>query len=131
LTVKESGGCTSGIHQPTSIVHPIHHRTESSWLLSIAGDPFTDVRGTVAKGDAVAFARPEEADNVSIHKDDVLEIKHHGPPCRFRSEQRGQFADVVGSESTDYGEHDVTMRVPLDFEHRSRRARRWQVLDQR
>jgi hypothetical protein len=77
LTVNESGGCMSGGHWPTSIVHPIRHRTGSSCLLGVARDPFTDVWRTVAKGDAVAFARTKEPNSLSIHEDDIPQIQHH------------------------------------------------------
>ena len=72
-------------------------------LILFARDPFPDVRRTVAKRYAVAFARAQEPNSVPIHEDDVLEIQHEGPARRFRGEQRGEFADVVGSESTAQG----------------------------
>ena len=37
----------------------------------------------------------QELDNVSIHQDNILEIQHNGPTCRFHTEQRGEFAYVV------------------------------------
>ena len=77
------------------------------------------------------FARPQEPDDVSIHEDDVLEIQHEGPARRFRSEQRGQFADVVGFEATAHGQDDVAICRALDFQHRSSARRREQSRGQR
>jgi hypothetical protein len=96
--------------------HP-HAAAEASWLVFFARDPFADVRRTVAKRDTVALARPEEANDVSIHEDDVPEIQHKGSASRFPSEQRGQFGDVVGVKATAHGEHDVAVRAALDFQH--------------
>jgi len=69
-------------------------------LVFFARDPFQDIRRAVAKHDPAAFARPQEADNLSIHEDHIFEIQHEASIPRFRSEQRGKFAHVVGSESS-------------------------------
>src|SRR5262245_43402582 len=91
----------------------------ASWLLFLAGDPFPDVRWTVAKRDAVPLARSEESDNVSIDEDYVPEIQHENAPRRLRGEQRGQFAHVADLEPATQREHDLAICVALDFQHRS------------
>ena len=54
-----------------------------------------------------------------------------GPARRFRGEQRGEFAHVVGRESTAHGQHNVAIGLALDFQHDPRRARRTQSPGQR
>src|SRR6185295_13419029 len=96
-----------------------HHAAPGgSWLLVFARDPFADERRAISKRDAVAFARPQEADDLSIHEDDVLEIQNEGAARRFGGEQRGQFAHVVGPKPTAQGEDNVAVFVALDFQHR-------------
>src|SRR5262245_22238488 len=56
---------------------------ERSWLLLFALDPRPDVWRTIAKGDAVALALPEEPNRLAIDEDDVLQIEHHGLAARF------------------------------------------------
>src|SRR5262245_5976779 len=63
-----------------------------SWLLSFALDPHPDVRRTVAKREALGFARPQEPNDVSIHEDDILEIQHDWTPRGFCGKDLGQFA---------------------------------------
>jgi hypothetical protein len=120
-TVKDIGCCSWGVHWLTSIVNPIRGTAVSHWdgsrLLLFAFDPYPDVRRAVAKRDAIAFASTKEADCVSIHEDDVLEIQHKGSAPRFIGEQRGQLAYVVGIELTTHGEHDVAICIALDFQH--------------
>src|SRR5262245_22150068 len=90
---------------------------QGSWLLFLTSDLLADVRWTVAQGDAVAFRRPQEPNNVAIDEDDVLEIHHEAPARLFRGEQRGQFADVVRFESTAEGQDHVTICRAPDFQH--------------
>src|SRR6267154_1551108 len=100
---------------------------ETAWMsaceimtVSFARHPGSDVRRTVPKHDAVVDAPAQEANDVAVYQDDVLEVQYASPATRFRREQRGQLADVVGFESTAHGEHDVAAVCrALDFQHRS------------
>src|SRR5262249_35007366 len=85
---------TKGLAMASSIVCPLtasaaFSRTppspplEPSWLLLFALNPSPDVRRTIAKGDAVALARPQEPNSLAIHQDDVLEIEHDRLAARF------------------------------------------------
>ena len=82
--------------------------------------PFADIGRTVAKDDAVAFAFPQEPDSLAIDEDDVLKIQHERQFQWFRGQKRGQFARVVGCESTAHREHDVTICRALNLQHDAR-----------
>src|SRR5712671_506274 len=104
---------------------------ETTWMFaceimtfSFARHPGSDVRRTVPKHDAVVDAPAQEANDVAVYEDDILEVQHASPAIRFRGEERGQLADVVGFESTAHGEHDVAVYRALDFQHRSSRYMR-------
>src|SRR6266705_3956725 len=88
---------------------------------SFARHPGLDVRRTVPKHDAVVDAPAQEANDVAVYQDDILEVQYASPATRLHGEQRGQLADVVGFESTANGEHDVAVYGALDFQHRSSR----------
>jgi hypothetical protein len=87
-------------------------------LLSSARHPGSDVRRTVMKHDAVVDAFAQEAHNVAVYEDHVLEVQDASPTTVFSGEQRGQLADVVGFESTAHGKHDVAVCRALNFQHR-------------
>src|SRR6266480_2692914 len=82
------------------------HRRQRSWLLSVAGHPGPNVRRTVAKHDAVCFARSQETNGVAVHENQVLEVQHASRATLVCGEQRGQFADVAVFRA-------------MDFQHRS------------
>src|SRR5262245_51453080 len=93
------------------------HGVQESWLDFLTSDPLADVRRAVAQGDAVAFRRTQEPNDVAIDEYDVLEIQHQALTRRFRGDQRRQFADVVRLESTTDGQDDVTIHRAPDFQH--------------
>src|SRR5258706_1615805 len=102
---------------------------ETAWMsaceimtVSFARHPGSDVRRTVPKHDAVVDAPAQEANDVAVYQDDILEVQYASPATRFRREQRGQLANVVGFESTAHGEHDVTGYRAVSFQHRSPRV---------
>ena len=98
---------------------------ETAWMsaceimTSFARHPGSDVRRTVPKHDAVIDAPAQEANDVAVYQDDILEVQYASPAILFCGEQRGQLADVVGFESTGHCEHDVAVCRALDSQHRS------------
>jgi len=68
---------------------------------------------------SICFAGAQELDNVSIHQDYILEIKHKRLTPRFCIEQRGEFAYVVCLQATAYRQHDLTISATLDSQHQS------------
>src|SRR5262249_15424713 len=89
----------------------------TSGRLLFARDPFPDIRWTVAKHDAVAFADPQKSDNLSIHENHVFEVQHEGPAGGLRGEERSEFAHIVGSEPTADSEDHLAVCAALDFQH--------------
>ncbi len=68
-------------------------------MLFPARHPAPDVRRTVAKHNALTFTPAQETDGFTIDENQVLEVQHDGPACRFHREQLEQLAYVVGFKS--------------------------------
>jgi hypothetical protein len=107
----------SGIHWPNLNRQSDSPSHGSSCLLFFARNPFPNVRRTVTKRDAVAFALSEEPNSLSIDEDNILEIQHQRSARGFFGKERRQFADVVRSQPTAQGEDNVAIGYALDLQH--------------